>query len=203
MDSLLSLGLARLDDLIVIGADVNPRVVDRLETAATSDVSLTLVTGVGDSGAVTMQEDYRTYFAGMGRSIGAALPTPTLPARYGGHLAKALKVRPDVTRVVSGVSLDIATDRVDGEAFDLIVATNVLPYLDDTLVSMALANISAMLAPGGAFLHNESRSVLSEVTRDVDLPLRQARTGVIATVRGAAPLSDAVLIHEKAGRSGR
>ena len=155
VDSLLSLGLARLDDLIVIGADVNPRVVDRLETAATSDVSLTLVTGVGDSGAVTMQEDYRTYFAGMGSSIGAALPTPTLPARYGGHLAKALKVRPDVTRVVSGVSLDIATDRVDGEAFDLIVATNVLPYLDDTLVSMALANISAMLAPGGAFLHNE------------------------------------------------
>jgi len=86
---------------------------------------------------------------------------------------------------------------------DLIVATNVLPYLDDTLVSMALANISAMLAPGGAFLHNESRSLLTEVTRGVDLPLRQARTGVIATVRGAAPLSDAVLIHEKTGRSGR
>ena len=78
-----------------------------------------------------------------------------------------------------------------------------LPYLDDTLVAMALANISAMLAPGGAFLHNESRSVLGEVTRDVDLPLRQARTGVIATVRGAAPLSDAVLIHEHERQPGR
>jgi hypothetical protein len=203
VDSLLSLGLARLDDLVVVGADVNPRVVSHLETSSKRDVFLTLVTGVGDGGAVTLQEDYRKYFADVGHSIGALLPMPTLPARYGGHLAKALKVRPDVTRVVSGVSLDIATDRVDGEPFDLIVATNVLPYLDDTLVSMALANISAMLAPGGAFLHNESRSVLGEVTRELDLPLRQARTGVIATVRGAAPLSDAVLIHEKAGRSGR
>jgi len=203
VDSLVSLGLARLDDLIVIGADVNPRVVDHLETAARSEVSLTLVTGVGDGGAVTLQEDYRKYFAGVGHSIGSPLATPTLPASYAGHLAKALKVRPDVTRVVSGVSLDIATDRIDGEPFDLIVATNVLPYLDDTLVSMALANISAMLAPGGALLHNESRSVLGEVTRDVDLPLRQARTGVIATVRGAAPLSDAVLIHEHVRQPGR
>jgi hypothetical protein len=206
VDSLLSLGLARLDDLVVIGADVNPRVVDHLETASRRDVVLSLVTGVGDSGAVTLQEDYRKYFESLGRSIGALLPAPELPARYSGHPRKALRIRSDVTRVVSGVGLDVATDRIDqsgGEMFDLIVATNVLPYLDDQLLTMALANIATSLGPGGVFVHNESRELLGDVTRELDVPLQQARTGVIATVRGAAPLSDAVLIHEKAGRSDR
>jgi hypothetical protein len=206
VDSLLSIGLARLEDLVVVGADVNPRVVDHLEGAGTHDVSgvsMTLVTGVGDAGAVTLQEDYRQYFNDIGRSIGVPLTAPVLPARYDGHLRKALRVRADVRRVVSGVGLDIATDRVTlvgGGTFDLVVATNVLPYVDDTLLTMALANIAAMLEPGGAFLHNESRRLLGEVTSELDLPLQQARTGVIATVRGAPPLSDAVLIHEKVRR---
>ncbi len=203
VDSLLSIGLSRLEDLVVVGADVNPRVVDHLEGAGTHDVSVTLVTGVGDAGAVTLQEDYRQYFNDIGRSIGVPLTAPVLPARYDGHLRKALRVRADVRRVVSGVGLDIATDRVNlvgGGTFDLVVATNVLPYLDDTLLTMALANIAAMLEPGGAFLHNESRRLLGEVTSELDLPLQQARTGVIAIVRGAPPLSDAVLIHEKVRR---
>jgi hypothetical protein len=200
VDSLLSLGLSRLDDLVVVGADVNPRVIDRLEGASKRSVTLTLVTGVGDGGGVTLQQDYRDYFNGVGRSIAEVLAPPALPARYDGHLRRALRVRPEVSRVVSGVSLDIATDRIDDGLFDLVVATNVLPYLDDTLLSLALANVSAMLAPGGLFLHNESRSVLGELTRDLSLPVMQARTGVIASVAGAAPLADAVVIHEKVRR---
>jgi hypothetical protein len=200
VDSLLSLGLSRLDDLVVVGADVNPRVIDRLEGASKRSVTLTLVTGVGDGRGVTLQQDYRDYFNGVGRSIAEVLAPPALPARYDGHLRRALRVRPEVSRVVSGVSLDIATDRIDDGLFDLVVATNVLPYLDDTLLSLALANVSAMLAPGGLFLHNESRSVLGELTRDLSLPVMQARTGVIASVAGAAPLADAVVIHEKVRR---
>jgi SAM-dependent methyltransferase len=198
VDSLVSLGLARLDDLVVVGGDVNPRVVEHLEAAGTRDVSLTLVTGVGDSGAVALGEDYRRYFDAIGRAIGAPLPAPALPARYSGHLRKAVRVRSEATRAVGGLTLDIATDRVDGDGFDLVVATNVLPYLDDRLLTLALANVAAMLTPGGIFLHNESRPLLGEVTRELDLPLQQARTAVIATVGGAPPLADAVLIHEKA-----
>jgi hypothetical protein len=198
VESLLSLGLSRLEDLVVVGGDVNRRVVDRLESAGKRAVSLTLVTGVGDGKGIALQQDYRDYFNGFGKAIAEVVPTPVLPSRYGGHLGKTLRVRPGVARVVSGVRLDIATDRMDEGAFDLVVATNVLPYLDDTLLSLAIANISAMLAPGGVFLHNESRSVLGELTGELNLPLQQARTGVIATVQGAPPLADAVVIHEKA-----
>jgi hypothetical protein len=200
VDSLISLGLSRLDDLVVVGADVNPRVVERLEGASKRGVSLTLVTGVADGGGVTLEREYRDYFDAVGRSIADPMPPPALPARYDGHLRKAMRVRPQAVRVVSGLGLDIATDRIDfrGDGpFDLIVATNVLPYLDDRLLSLALANVSAMLAPGGVFMHNESRGVLGDLARDLDLPPQQARTAVIATVRGAAPLSDAVVIHEK------
>ena len=197
IDSLVSLGLARLDDLVVVGADVNPRVVRHLETAGSGDVSLTLVSGVGNSDTVTLEKDYREYFARIGAAIGLPLPTPELPARYSGHLRKALLVRPAVTGLLRGVQLDVATQRIAGEKFDLVVATNVLPYLDDTLLTIAVANVAEMLDPGGVLLHNEGRQLLGDIAGAVDLPLKHARTGAIATVRGAAPLSDGVWIHEK------
>ena len=42
----------------------------------------------------------------------------------------------------------------DADRFDLIVATNVLVYYDAFEQALALANISAMLAPGGILLTN-------------------------------------------------
>jgi hypothetical protein len=198
VDSLLSLGLSAVDELLVAGADVNARVVTHVQTAPTREVQLTLVSGVGDSPTVSLQEDFRKYFGEFGRSIGALLSTPGLPAGYDGHLRKALRVRPEVSKALTGVRLDVASETIDDGRFDLIVATNVLPYLDDTLLTIALANIAGMLAPDGVFLHNEARALVGEVTGLLGLPLRHARTGVIATVRGAPPLADAVWIHVKA-----
>jgi hypothetical protein len=40
------------------------------------------------------------------------------------------------------------------ERFDLIVATNILVYYDAFDQSLALANVSSMLRPGGFFLTN-------------------------------------------------
>ena len=68
---------------------------------------------------------------------------------------------------------------------------------------LAIGNVSRMLAPGGVFLHNEARPVLGEITEALGLQFEQSRHVVIATVRGAAPLSDSVWIHRRAGRSRR
>src|SRR5207244_2448165 len=96
------------------------------------------------------------------------------------------------------VHLDVAAERLDGDLFDLVIATNVFPYLDDTNLTLALANIAAMLAPGGVLLHNEARSLVGDVTNDLELPLAAARRMSIATVRGSAtPLYDSVFIHVK------
>ena len=156
------------------------------------------MSGLGDSDTVTLQEDYRQYFAALGGTIGNVQTAPALPARYRGHLSKSVRVGQSAARAIDAVSLDIATGRLDGDAFDLVVATNIFPYLDDVSLALALANIASMLAPGGVLLHNEPRPLLGEVTAEVGLPLAQARTGTIATVRdAAAPLYDSVFMHVK------
>ena len=99
--------------------------------------------------------------------------------------------------MVNGATLDIAATRIEEAGFDLIVATNVLPYLDDVALTMAVANMSAMLAPGGILLHNESRPLMPELGSLTGLPLKHARTATIATVRGAKPLADGVWMHER------
>ena len=56
------------------------------------------------------------------------------------------------------------TERLGGGPFDLVVATNILPYFDDGELMLAMTNIAAMLAPGGVFLHNEARPMMGGVT---------------------------------------
>jgi hypothetical protein len=195
-DSLLALHLARLNDLVVVGADVNPRVVSHLHAARSRDVVLTLVTGLGASDALTFDEGYRRYFTALGDAIGAAGPPPIVPDRYRGHLRKSVRIRESVARALDGVSLDIVTRRLDGQQFDLIVATNVFPYLDDRALMLALVNVKAMLAPEGVLVHNERRALVGEVARELNLPLIHSRTAVIANVRGSAtPLYDSIFIH--------
>ena len=56
------------------------------------------------------------------------------------------------------------TERLGGKPFDLVIATNILPYFDDGELTLAISNIAAMLAPGGVFLHNEARPVVGDLT---------------------------------------
>jgi hypothetical protein len=71
---------------------------------------------------------------------------------------RAIRVRPAVVLAVRPVDLDIVVERLDPlparEQFDLVVATNVLVYYDRFDQALALANIAAMLRPGGFFLTN-------------------------------------------------
>ena len=51
--------------------------------------------------------------------------------------------------------LNVVVQRSD-DAFDLVVATNVFVYYDRFEQSLALANVAAMLKPGGILLCNTS-----------------------------------------------
>jgi hypothetical protein len=194
IDALVSLGLSRLTDLTVVGADINPRVVDYLRRSRSVPPSLALISGIAETPAVQFSRDYRDYFAQLGRSIGE-----TQPAVHGlpGHLSKNVRVRADAAQTLDAEPLDVVTARLDAPAFDLIVATNILPYFDDTQLALAMTNIAGMLAPGGVFLHNEARPALGEITEALGLPYQQSRQGIIASVRGAPPLSDTVWLHRK------
>jgi hypothetical protein len=196
IDALVSLGLSNTDELSVVGADINPRVVDHLRQAGHSPPLLMLVTGIGEAPAVQFATDYADYFARLGRSIGEVTEKAP-PKELAGHLSKAVRVRPDVAQAVSAEQLDIVTARLGGAPFDLIIATNILPYFDDTALMLALTNIRAMLAPGGIFMHNESRPLLGELTDAIGLSFEQARQVTIASVRGAPPLADTIWLHRK------
>ena len=197
IDALLALGLSRAGDLEVVGADINRRVVDHLDRERTAPPALTLVTGIREDDNVQFSSDYRAYFAQLGRAIGDPHVDAAI-ASTGGRLHKTVRVRPAIAGALGAAQVDIVTERLGGRPFDLIVATNILPYFDDTQLMLAMANIGAMLAPGGVLLHNEARPILNDVTTSLGFPFEQSRRVTIATVRGApAPLFDSIWLHRR------
>jgi hypothetical protein len=198
IDALVGLGLSSVEDLTVVAADINPRVVDHLRRSAAAPPLLILVSGIRATDSITLSREYRDYFAGLGSAVGDMDARPILTAAEG-HLRKAVRVRAAVARTLQSAALDLVTERLDTPAFDLVVATNILPYFDDTELTLALTNIAGMLAPGGVFLHNEPRPLVGELTQMLGLRFEQSRHAVIATVRGAAaPLGDSVFLHRRA-----
>jgi hypothetical protein len=196
IDALLSLGLARADSLEVVAADINPRVVAHLRRAASAPPLLTLVSGIAESDTVKLTDDYREYFKRLGAAIGEERALPA--AAKNTHLTKSVRVSQAAARTLHSEALDIVTDRFPGQTFDLVVATNILPYFNDTDLLLALTNIATMLGPGGVFLHNEARPLLQEAAPALGLPAEQSRHAVIANVRGAStPLYDSVWLHRK------
>lgn len=197
IDALAATGLSRLDDLEVTAADINPRVVEHLSRARNAPPVLSLVTDIAETGGLSFSPDYREYFTQLGSRLSVERVDPP-DQDEGKHLRKSVRVSPAAAGILRAERLDIVTERLTGAPFDLVIATNILPYFDDQQLTVATANIAAMLAPRGVFLHNEPRSILGELTTAVGLPFEQSRHAVIATVKGApAPLGDSVFLHVK------
>jgi hypothetical protein len=194
IDALLGLKISQADDLQVVAADINPRVVEHLRAAHSLPLTLTLISETRDGNGISIAAEYRDYFAQVGRSLGEV---EAFTPRSGGF-GKRVRVKPSVVARLSSDPLDIVTERLDGPPFDLVIATNILPYFDDVQLAMAMSNIAAMIAPGGVFLHNEPRPVLGDITTAVGLPFLQSRHATIAKVQGGAtPLFDRVFLHRK------
>jgi len=196
IDALVSLGLSQLDDLEVVGADINPRVVDHLRASRQSPPVLQLVSGIGESPTLTFAAGYREYFAGLGTSIGAVRAGSPAPA---GHVSKRVSVSRKAASTLRAEQLNIVTGRLDGETFDLVIATNILPYFGGAELTLALANIASMVAPGGVLLHNDTRPIVQEDAAAAGLAAEQSRQVIVADVKGAAPLADTIVLHRRSG----
>ena len=195
MDAVVSLGLGSLPDLEVVAADINPRVVTHLRQAREHPPVLRLATSLRASSTLSLSTDYADYVDRVGAGLvdGRVAPARDLGA---GQRGKTVPVSTGAARALQVEELDIVTQRLAGRRFDLIVATNILPYFDDPQLALALVNIADMLAPGGVLVHNEQRPILGELAAALGLPLQQSRHAVIATVAGAkAPLYDSVFLH--------
>ena len=188
IDSLLGRGLADRATLRVTGADINAHVVDWVRGSRGTRPRLMLVSGVRETDRVRFTDDYRSYFERLGRSIGVEAARTTAP----GHLAKTIDLSAGITDAVDAATLDAVVDRLDRK-FDLVVVTNVFPYLTDADLSLALANIALMLAPDGILLHNEPRPLAAAAGRAAGLSPIHSRSAIVAMVEGGrSPLYDAI-----------
>jgi hypothetical protein len=195
IDAVLGLGLAEAGDLEVVAADINPRVVAHLQRTREHPPLLRVATSLREGAGLTLAPDYVDYVDRFGSALADLPPGPARVLGQGVR-GKTVSISARAARTLQAAPLDIVTERLAGQRFDLIVATNILPYFDDPQLALALSNIAGMLLPGGAFLHNEARPVLGEFADALDMPLVQSRHAVIATVAGAkAPLYDSVFIH--------
>jgi hypothetical protein len=92
--------------------------------------------------------------------------------------------------------MNIATGSLDpSPGWDLIVATNVLLYLDDAELLLAMNNVRHMLNPNGIFLHNDARYQVDVFGKACGLPVVQFGEIVLDDKR-KPPLTDRYVLHE-------
>lgn len=178
-DALLGLGLARRP--VVECIDLNARVVRYFhDLHLRSKAVLHLSTMPGDP-------EYTSYFTSLGQNIGRT---------EGSGLEKLIVIGPEHLAQVSAANGNVITGRLRAARYDLVVATNVLVYLKDLELLLALANISSTLKPGGFFVTNETRPVVDAYSVAVGLAPVQARTLRIAHGK-TAPLYDTFAIFSR------
>jgi hypothetical protein len=170
LDSLDRLGLAPVSGAEVVALDISPRIVNhitRTRARAMKNVGYTLHLPLPKS--VPWLPEVRTYWQAFGDRIGASAPVPASRAIADVADLRAVRVRPSVVRRLSVLNVNIVTDRLDAEPFDLVIATNVFIYYDVLEQALALSNVEAMLKPGGFLLANFSAPQLKSVgMRPVD-----------------------------------
>jgi hypothetical protein len=171
LDSLKRLGLAPSPggpEIVLL--DISPRVIDHVTQArarAARNIGYTLNLPLSKS--TPWLPEVRTYWRTFGDQIGAPAPTPTSKAMADVVELRAVRARPSAVQRMSVRNVNIVTERLDGEAFDLMVATNVFIYYDVLEQALAMSNVEAMLKPGAFLLANVSAPNLTSVTmRPVD-----------------------------------
>ncbi len=88
---------------------------------------------------------------------------------------------------------DVVIDRLPPDVYHLAIATNVLVYLNDTELALALANLAQSLAPGGCLIHNDSRFAARLFGDAAGLPALHFESVPIGTRAGRQQLDRAVI----------
>ena len=79
------------------------------------------------------------------------------------------------------------------------VATNILLYLDDVELALALANFAQALRPGGCLLHNDSRFAARLFGEAAGIPVTYFQAVQLGT-RGGREQVDRIVVHCKPSR---
>ena len=162
LDSLARLGLSASSDVQLTTFDLSPRVNQHLTTArerARAGGAYVLQLPLEPDDAQRQWDpDLVSYWQRFGDRVGGNVAPIPLPAGAKGLRVRAIRVRPDVVASITPYDANIVVEQpassTVGGPFDLVIATNILVYYDPFEQGLALANIAAMLRPGGMFLTN-------------------------------------------------
>lgn len=162
MESVLRLKLDDPGGIAVVAMDLNPAVNAHIaklnrDAAAGRPYTLQLPRDKGldwPAGAVN-------YWAHFGEIIGAETRPLPVPRMLQSVTLRAVSVTPRFALRVTSRDLNVVAQREQpgpAQAFDLVIATNILVYYDRFQQALAMANIAAMMKPGGIFLSNDALS---------------------------------------------
>lgn len=161
VDSLVRLGLANAARLRVSAFDVSPRIIRHLETArerARTGTGYLVHLPWNPEGM--WSDSLIAYWKRFGDQVGEDTKPVAAPPEAGAVQVRAVRVRPSVVLAVVPEDLNIVLQRLapvpDDDRFDLVIASNIFVYYDAVEQSLALANVAAMLRPGGVLLSNNS-----------------------------------------------
>ena len=145
--------------------DISPRIIDHVTRAraqAARNVGYTLNLPLPRRTA--WLPDVRTYWQTFGDRIGAPARAPASKAMAALVELRAVRATPAAVQRMSMRDVNIVTQRLEEEPFDLVIATNVFIYYDVLEQALALSNVEAMLKPGAFLLANFSAPNLASVT---------------------------------------
>jgi chemotaxis methyl-accepting protein methylase len=94
---------------------------------------------------------------------------------------------------MSVLNVNIVTERLDGEAFDLVIATNIFIYYDVLEQALAMANVEAMLKPGAFLLANVSAPRLTSIAMR---PVETTRTTYARAGAGTEDILDFIVWYQ-------
>jgi hypothetical protein len=166
LDSLKRLGLAAsTGDPEIVLLDISPRIIDHVTRArarAARSIGYTLNLPLPRS--TPWLPEVRTYWQTLGDQIGMPTQAPTSKAIADLAELRAVRARPSAVQRMSMLDVNIVTQRLQGEPFDLVIATNVFIYYDVLEQALAMSNVDAMLKPGAFLLANIAAPKLTSVT---------------------------------------
>lgn len=165
LDSLIRLGLTDEKSFQIYTFDISPSVNIHLTRAQTmAAAGKPYVVQLPWNSAVPFDEDYiagfQTYWRSLGKQIGEPVKPVTVPLKLEDQIhIHAVSIRPAIASRITAVDMNVVFQRMAAtdpdEKFDLIIGTNIFIYYDAFEQSLARANLSAMLKPGGFVLTND------------------------------------------------
>ncbi len=163
IDSLARLGLSGAESIEVTTIDISSKVNVHVERTrgrgrAGQPYTLQLAWDAADRWSDQFRRAFVDYWTKLGDQIGTPVKPLPLPEAAEGIQIRAVQVRPAVAARITPLDLNIVYQRTappSGQAFDLVIATNMFIYYGEFEQSLARANVAAMLKPGGFLITND------------------------------------------------